>query len=422
MSRPVNWRAAQVPRGRTAIHASPSVHPATARRRAAVLGRRRRSGGRGSAAGGPARPRRRAGAGRAPTDAAACTRRSSARVPAPASTSAARMACPGASAASPHQAARRASQVDELRTRRASRLGAARDRARHRRPAAPRSPAIRAAGVTRITTGPSTCSTVGASMRARARLAPHEHVGGLHRHGSPARPRNCSSRRPPRSAPRRCPARRRRHAAERRPCGNVRNVTAEGRDRRPVADRPRLDPAASRSARASGGHGRRARVALAVRTDEVERRSPRATAPAPSVRSAPRGSRSACARSTPVAARVGEEARPPLERRPTRAAPDQVDLDLGLVGARQQRPRDALVEVAVGDRVAARPRARLLEQQEAPRGRGRRGEILASARRERSRGVRSREERKHARQHERARPHPVEVDPRLAQHRHPSRS
>ena len=51
----------------------------------------------------------------------------------------------------------------------------------------------------------------------------------------------------------------------------------------------------------------------------------------------------------------------------------------GLVGARQQRPRDALVEVAVGDRVAARPRAGLLEQQEPPRLRGRRGEILAEA-------------------------------------------
>src|SRR6202008_2383759 len=78
-----------------------------------------------------------------------------------------------------------------------------------------------------------------------------------------------------------------------------------------------------------------------------------------------------------VAFRAGDEARAGVELRAPRRAADQVHLVARLVGPCQQRPREALVQVAVGDRVAAGPRTRLLEQQE-PRGAGRGGgEVVA---------------------------------------------
>ena len=225
----------------------------------------------------------------------------------------------------------------------------------------------------------STASTVRASSPRRSSLRRTRTSAACTAHGSPARPRRCSSTISPTlqraDDPR--PRSRRARARTRARAGTRASSPRTGGRR--CGRSPTSAPAGGRAgARQRAAAAGAARVALAVRAGEIDRLLP-ALADHLQVDLQHLGGIGQLVPLHPAAPDVGEKARTRLQGGPARRAADQVDLHVGRVGAIHQRPPEIDVEVAVRDRVATRPRAGLLEQQEPARIRGRGGEILTEA-------------------------------------------
>ena len=297
---------------------SPSVQPShgTPTRRPPPSSRR--SGGRGSAADAPARPRRRAGAGRSGIPRTHARARAPGRAPAPASR---RRPPPAGFPARRESIARISSGARPVR-RRGTVSGSRRTRSAVG--AGPRPGAIVARRC-----APSGCAGDDFVVDARPRSSASSPRRPSSRrtstsaactaHGSPARPRRRSSAISPRSsAADDLPARRGGHAPEREPVREREHRRGEAMAA-DVADLPGLLwPVGPQRAGERPAAACAARIALAVRAREVDRLPPSARRPL-QVDLQHRGGIGQLMPLDPAAAGVGEEARAPSLARPPRA-------------------------------------------------------------------------------------------------------